>query len=217
MCNKEDIFDLIVADSEKDFIKTGLNLEGEIVSDILTVLEGFPYVGSLIKLGRIGSNYMDLQFVRKIAKFLQQTENIPNDKKEEFVRSLNTEQRRKMYEYLMHFLYVAESEEKAVIMGFIYHDHILGHINDEMFLRLCSIINKCFVNDLRCLDLYAQPTTDSNYVTDNLYSYGLLTTLVPAYDEQNRGINMDTRYTLNSIGKNLHSILLSKKWFKNPK
>ena len=44
----EDIFDLSISEKDKEFIKTALQLEGEVASDILTVLGEFPFLGSLI-------------------------------------------------------------------------------------------------------------------------------------------------------------------------
>lgn len=206
----EDIFDLSVSGYEKDFIKKGLQLEGEIASDILTVLEKFPWLGSLIKLGRIGSGFIDLHFVYKIAKFLQQSEDIPEEKKEKFLQKIDKKQRKKMYEYLMHFLYVAESAEKAEIMGIIYRERIFNRIDDSLFLRLCSVIKSSFVEDLKHLGEYVELNDKNDYITDNLASCGLIS--IPASNFKGESLIIESRYTLSNIGKTLYEILKSARW-----
>lgn len=206
----EDLFDLSISGKDKEFIKTALQLEGEVASDILTVLGEFPYLGSLIKLGRIGANYMDLLFIRKIAKFLQQSEDIPEDKKERFLQNLDAKQRKKMYDYLIHFLYTAESENKADVMGIIYGERIRGHIDDNLFLRLCSVVNNCYIEDLKHLGTYLDLNGKNDYVTDNLSSCGLLTIPPPSFEGES--LNLENRYTLSNIGKTLYEILKHANW-----
>lgn len=208
----EDLFDLAVSSEEKNFIKKGLLLECEVASEILTELEKFPWLGSLIKLGRIGSNFIDLHFVYKIAKFLQQSEDIPEDKKEKFLQNLDAKQRKKMYEYLIHFLYLAESDEKAVIMGYVYRERIIGNIDDSLFLRLCSIINKLYLEDLKHLGTYLEPSNDTGYITDNLISYGLLKN--PGASFKGTTLDLNVKHTLNDVGTVLYKILKSANWLK---
>lgn len=162
----EDIFDLSISGKDKEFIKTALRLEGEVASDILTVLGEFPYLGSLIKLGWIGANYMDLLFIRKIAKFLQQSENIEEEKKVQFLEKLDRTQRKKMYDYLIHFLHSAESEDKADVMGIIYGERIRDHIDDNLFLRLCSVVNNCYIEDLKHLGSYLKLNDKNDFLAN---------------------------------------------------
>ena len=206
----EDIFDLSISGKDKEFVKTALQLEGEVASDILTVLGEFPYFGSLIKLGRIGANYMDLLFIRKIARFLQQSENIEEEKKAQFLEKLDRMQRKKMYDYLIHFLHSAESEDKADVMGIIYGERICGHIDDNLFLRLCSVVNNCYIEDLKHLGAYLELNDKNDYVTDNLRSCGLLTIPSPSFEGDS--INLESRYTLSNIGKTLYDILKHANW-----
>ena len=208
----EDIFDLAVSGSEKDFIKKGLQLEGEVASDILTYLGELPWLGSLIKLGKVGSNFIDLHFIYKIAKFLQQSEDIADEEKEKFLQRLDKKQRKKMYEYLIHFLYAVESAEKAELMGFVYRERILNHIDDSLFLRLCSVIKNSFVEDLKCLGEYVELSDRNDYVNDNLISLGLLSVPTPIVNDNNGTDIFETRHILNYTGKNLYQILKSANW-----
>lgn len=208
----EDIFDLAVSGFEKDFIKKGLQLEGEVASDILAYLGKLPWIGSLIKLGKVGSSFIDLHFVYKIAKFLQKSEEIPNEDKEKFLQKLDKKQRKKMYEYLMHFLFAAESGDKAEIMGYIYSERIMNNIDDSMFLRLCTVIKGLFIDDLAFLESYVAPSDYKGYVTDNLYVAGLLEQFSSNDYEEVPGksyYSMSTglKYRLNEIGSCLYKIL----------
>lgn len=54
---EKDIFDLSVAKEEGKFVEKSLLLESEVVSDILDELKEFPWLGSLIKLGKVGKGY----------------------------------------------------------------------------------------------------------------------------------------------------------------
>ena len=66
---EKDIFDLSVAKEEGKFVEKSLLLESEVVSDILDELKEFPWLGSLIKLGKVGKGFMDLRFIWKIGSF----------------------------------------------------------------------------------------------------------------------------------------------------
>ena len=210
----QDIFDLAVSGFEKDFIKKGLQLEGEVASDILAYLGELPWLGSLIKLGKVGAGFIDLHFVYKIAKFLQQSEDIADEDKEKFLQKLDEKQRKKMYEYLMHFLYAAESAEKAELMGFVYRERILNNIDDSLFLRLCSVIKNSFVEDLKYLGDFVELNDRDNYITDNLVSLGLLSVPAPTINNET-GIDIfETRHILNYTGKSLYQILKSYNWLK---
>lgn len=207
----EDIFDLMVSDKENDFVNKVSKLELDIISDILEELMGVCFIGPLIKIGRIGSNYLDLHFVRKIARFLKQSEDLPVEKKEAFLDKLNKKQRQKLYEYLVHFLYVAESDDKAEIMGLLYRERVLDQIDDNIFLRLCAVVNNSYVEDLKQLGQYKEPSQIKDYVGDNLSSCGLISTYMDQ-SFSNGKLTFLTSRKLNVIGEKLYDILLKSQW-----
>ena len=67
MYKEEDIFDLSIAEEEDKFVEKGLLLESDVASEVIDTMLDFPWIGSLIKLGRVGKSFIDLHFVRKIA------------------------------------------------------------------------------------------------------------------------------------------------------
>lgn len=209
----EDIFDLSVSKKERDFVKSGVNLELEISSDIVETFCDIPYVGSLVKLGRLANKFQDLHFIRKLAKFLQKEQDIPLEEKERFLRGLSTNQRRKMYEYLTHYLFRAEDDAKADIMGYIYKERVYGRIDNGMFLRLCSIVDKSFVFDLRTLPKYEKEDKDNNdddmTIVNALMNLGLIDNEIDYGAWNNRTI-----IELNDVGLVLHRILNQNGWFE---
>ena len=205
MDEKEDIFDLSVAKEEGLFLEKGLLMESDVASDVIDTLVDFPWIGSLIKLGRVGKNFIDLHFVRKIAKFLKESDDIKFEKKEEFLAKLDKKDRKRMREYLTHLLYTAEEDKKATVMGMVYRDRIMGNIDNDMFLRLCSSINIVFIDDIGKLRDYLKPNSKNDYIANNLYSSGLLQMTMPSY--LGESITLGGEFELNEVGKNLLRIL----------
>ena len=205
MEEEKDIFDLSVAKDEDKFVKKSLKLESEVVSDILEQMKVFPWLGSLIKLGMVGKGFLDLRFVRKIGRFLQPSNDIAQERKEDFLDKLDKKDRKRMYEYLMHLLYTAEEDKKADVMGKVYRDRIIGNIDNDIFLRLCSAINKVYIDDVDRLGDYTNPNPKDDYVTNNLYSSGLLQTTESKFE--GAALVMGGSYVLNDLGRHLLRIL----------
>ncbi len=210
----EDLFDLAVSKKEREFVKFGLELELDVSSDVIETFCDIPYVGSLVKLGRIGSRFQELHFIRKLAKFLEKEEDIPVEKKEYFLKSLTPKRRKILYEYLTHYLLRAEDDAKADIMGFIYKERVYGRINDEMFLRLCSITDRAFVFDLKFLPHYVEGhkyTNDENdLIVNQFINLGLIDN-----DIDTGAWSYGAIIGLNDIGLNMHRILESNGWYKD--
>ena len=202
---ENDIFDLWVAKEENKFVEKSLLLESDVFSDVWEEMKDFPWVGSLIKLGKVGKCFMDLKFVWKIGRFLKKSEDIEQEKKEAFLAKLDKKDRKRMNEYLMHLLYTAEEDRKADVMGMVYRDRILGNIDNDMFLRLCSAVNKVYIDDVVKLKDYVTPNPKDDYVSNNLYSSGLLKLSDP--DGEDGGLYIGVRYELNDIGRHLLRIL----------
>jgi hypothetical protein len=85
-------------------------------------------------------------------------------------------------------------------------------INNEQMLRLCSIINRVFVDDLNHLPTYFNATDYQGFVTDSLYSAGLLERLSSVREwTDEEGVNSmsmgERRFVLNDLGNILFHIL----------
>ena len=203
----QDIFDLAASNKEQEFISTVSRTELDAFGDIMDSLAGFPFVGFFIKCGVIGKRYFDFRFIQKIARFLSKGQEIPIDKKVKFLESLTPKRRKKLFDYVIHYLFHAEEDEKADIMGFIYRARVLDEIDDEIFLRLCSIVNRSFISDLKALPEYIEENRDNSIITQNLINLGLINNYLGgtwvSYDKSE----------LNQVGRKLYDILNSAVWF----
>lgn len=200
-----DIFDLSVSNEEGKFVKDALLLETDVASDILEEMRGFPWLGSMIKLGRVGKGFLDLRFIWKIGRFLNQSADIGQEKKEAFLAKLGKKDRKRMYEYLMQLLYTAEEDRKADVMGMVYRDRIMNNIDNEMFLRLCYAINRVYIDDIDRLEAYSNINTENDYVTNNLYAAGLLQMTDSKFAGET--LSLGGTFVLSEVGKQLLRIM----------
>lgn len=204
----EDIFDLSVSEKEKEFINYGLDIELDVSVDVLETLCDMPYIGSVIKLGRIGTKYQELHFIRKLARFLEKGMDIPQPEKEKFLNGITHKQRKVIFEYLTHYLLRAEDDLKADIMGYIYKERVYGLLDDHMFLRLCSIVDRSFIIDLKSLPNFIKRNTEDSLYANNLINLGLIDNYAGGY-----WVN-EPQYELNCVGKILYAILENNNWFQ---
>ena len=157
------IFELQQSAQDKDFVLKNGSLEFEAFADILNTAKDLPYIGSLFKLGKVAVNYMDYRFIRKLHFFLEQSESLEPEKKNEFLDSLSESDNKRINGYLTQLLYSSEEDAKASLMGKIYRSRLLGEIDNDMMLRLCSVVNKVFVDDLQQLVTYLKSTDYQGY------------------------------------------------------
>ena len=205
------IFDLQQSKKDTELIVQNSDIELDVATNIMEQVSDFPYIGSLIKLGKVALNYIDYRFFLKLGKFLKQANEIPEDKVSNFLNNLSPKDKKRISDYLTQLLYNAEEDEKAEFMGKIYNRRVLGEINNEMMLRLCSIINRAYISDLRLLKDYDETTSRNDYVTDNLFALGILADEGNVYEEKGDGWESTgfgpSKHILNEIGLTLLRIL----------
>ena len=205
------IFEIQQSKQDKEFVMKNGSLDFEVFSDILETAGNLPYISSLFKLGKVAINYMDYRLVRKLHYFLAESDNIGLEKKEEFLNSLSLDDNKRINSYLIQLLYSSEEDAKATLMGKIYRSRLLNEIDNDMMLRLCSVVNKAFLPDLEHLTEYTTENAGGDYVHDNLNALGLLQDKgsVTFPQEGNRVTPTfgNTIYKLNSIGMELLRIM----------
>lgn len=206
------IFQIQQSKQDKEFVLKNGSLEFEVFADILKTAEDIPYIGSLFKLGKVAVNYMDYRFVRKLHFFLEQSESVEPEKKEKFLNSLSPDDNKRINSYLTQLLYSSEEDGKAMLMGKIYRSRLKEEIDNDMMLRLCSIVNKAFLPDLEHLREYVEDNSSYDYVRDNLNSLGLLRNLGGTYQKENgewAGVGFGPAiHRLNNVGNELLRIML---------
>jgi len=187
------------------------SLEFEVFADILKTAEDIPYIGSLFKLGKVAMNYMDYCFIRRLHYFLAESENIEPEKKEKFLNDLDEKDYKRINAMMTQLLYTADEDGKATLMGKIYRSRLMGDIDAEMMLRLCSVVNRAFLADLDHLHEYVEDNSSYDYVRDNLNSLGLLRDLGGTYQKEDgewAGIGFGPAiHRLNDVGKELLKIM----------
>lgn len=206
-----DIFTILESKQDSKFIIENANLALEAVADVMETSADIPFVGSLIKLAKVGLNFIDLQFIRKLGKFLKESQQIPEEKKETFIQSLDSKDKKRISKYLIQFLYQAEEDAKAELLGKIYKYRLLDKINNSEMLRLSYVVSKSFMDDLYYLEKYSEENDLDDYVTDNLVALGILKDCGNMYEESEDGWKSTsfgtTKHQLNKIGRKLLKII----------
>lgn len=207
------IFEIQQSKQDKEFVMKNGSLEFEVFADILKTAEDIPYIGSLFKLGKVALNYMDYCFVRKLHYFLAESDNIEPEKKEEFLNGLDKKDYKRINAMMTQLLYTADEDGKATLMGKIYRSRLLGEIDEEMMLRLCSVVNKAFLADLDHLEEFIGENASDDHIRDNLNSLGLLQDLGTLYEVEQEDFHTSgigpSKHQLNVVGRELLRILNS--------
>ena len=205
--NELNVFEIQQSKLAKEFVLKNGSLEFEVFADMLKTAKEIPYIGSLFKLGKVAINLMDYWFIRKLQLFLEQSETLEDKKKDGFLNSLSPEDYKKISRYLTQLLYSSEEEGKAILMGKIYRSRLLGEIDNDVMLRLCSIVKKAFLPDLEHLHEYTAENDSDDYIRDNLNALGLLQDLGNVYEEHHEGWHSTdwgpTKHQLNVVGREL--------------
>ena len=214
MSQDNTIFELQKSRQDREFIAKNAEIELDVALDIAETLTDIPYLGSLIKLGKVYSNIKDYHFIRKLGKFLEKANELEDDQINEFVSNLKTEEKKHISNYMTQLLYNAEEEAKAELMGKVYKRRVMGELDNSMMLRLCSIINRCYLEDLYSLEEFLTVSDNQNFVTDNLLALGVLADAGNVYNEEKDGYESmgwgPTKHSLNEVGLILYQILTDK-------
>lgn len=209
--NSLSIFDIQQSKQAKEFVLHNGNLEFDVFADILKSAKDIPYIGLLFKLGKVAVNYVEYRFVRKLHYFFEQSEILEPEKKEKFLNSLSPDDNKRINSYLTQSLYSSEEDARASLMGKIYRSRLLDEIDNDMMLRLCSVVNKAFLPDLEHLHEYTAENDSDDYIRDNLNALGLLQDLGNVYEEHHVDWHSTgfgpTKHQLNAVGHELLRIM----------
>lgn len=216
-----DIVKYSISQEEKKFVQKGIDIEIETFGEMLSECENIPYIGSLYKIGKVFADFRDLQFVKRLAKFLSKSDSISYEVKMKFVDSLGDKERKKTSDFLMSSLYNCEEDVKAEILGYVYKYRILGSFseeesnshkeNDYMF-RICHGINLVYAWNLQYLSEYREEHENDGISTDDLYHAGFLSMRIS--ETNTMPSTPKIKYQLNVYGYKLDDILDKENWYK---
>ena len=187
MTNKDlDIFDSVKSEIIKDLTPELL----ETTFDLITkseVIKEIPIFGIGFKTYSIYQNITESFFVKKILKFLYELKDIPYDKRDEFIKNLESKKETtKAGEKLLITLNRLNDIEKAKIIGKLFKNTILGKMSFEDFNRLTYIVDNSYIHDLKSLEnnMYLRYIDES--IKSNLHILGLLNQSISNLERQQK-------------------------------
>ncbi len=173
-------------------------------------LKQIPVFGTLVKVVKLGSSIRDRLFARKLLTFLREVSSTPHAKRTAFVNKLSSKgNKHRSGEAILLLLERLDDMTKPAIVGKIVCSAILGEIDDETFLRLTAIVDRCYITDLLQLPNSEKDKGIDLDVAESLASAGLLQRSIEADVlglRGQKGGNVTT-YSLNKYGKALLGIL----------
>lgn len=185
----------------------------ESLSQMADIATEAPIVGGIIKFFKFTNGIREWFFFKKFEKFLIEKDSIDEETQDAFFNNLSREDYKRITGMILYHLEKADEEEKATIIGKIYKSAVIDQITKTEMLRLTAIVSSCFLDDLFALENYIDENEDVSYVTNNLYSQGLLEDCgnIYNYDDgefvgQKYG---PTKHKLNDLGQKLLKILSS--------
>lgn len=214
----DDIHSLTESHYSDEVVRKGLSDELDVAVDIVETSKEIPYVGSVIKLYQVGSSlYCFCHYYRKLAHFLRHALEIPIDQRKCFIESWNPKMRQKAAEYITNVLSTAEDTDKAEVFGMLYKARLLDQIDDEMLLRLTSIVNRIYIRDLRLIEVNPDGAIyDDDNIISNFTACGMIADRSGVWhdNEMKRDANGSLACHFNSAGETLYNILKTGGWYK---
>lgn len=148
-----------------------------------TPLEGVEGVSLSAKVVDYIINVRQQSFFLKISRFLFQLDDISESKRLEFRKQLeeNPKYRQRVGEVIILTLEKADRLEKADITGIVMKAMINRKVESSMGLRLISIVDRAFLDDLVWLHIFIERDSITNngnileaYVCEHLFVLGLI-------------------------------------------
>ena len=142
-----------------------------------TVLEGIPIAGSILRAIKGASEVKDILFQRKIIRILKETGTTSQQDRDEFYEYLMRENKIDEFgETVILLIDRVDHLEKATIIGRIMAANISRNIDYDTAIRICYMINNCYIGDLRFLKEAEEPLpSDIQYTAGTLLTSGLVT------------------------------------------
>ena len=119
-------------------------------------------------------------------------------------RNLSQENYKHISAYLIHLL--STEENKAMIMGSIYKARLMNRINNNEMLRLCSVVARAFLPDLKSLPDYLEENTNISIEAQSIINLGLIDNFLGGEWTNHKSC------CLNGTGKLFHDILSESGW-----
>lgn len=141
-------------------------------------LNDLPFIKYLVGITKFGISIRDSFLIKKILKFLKETQKLEQEKKEKFKKKIETDKEysNRVGVHLINILDRFDHLTKADYLAKLFCAYIDERIYYKDFLRLSSSIEKSFIDDLTNLDFYYNGNLEAvdEYILQNLYQCGLI-------------------------------------------
>jgi hypothetical protein len=185
-----------LSDVSADYMEIGLD---GILDDGL--LKDIPVVKSIISLYKTGVNIRERFLIKKLLVFLTSLSDTTIDDRLKFIRKHEKESA-KIGEELIVLLDRLDHVNKPVYVAKLFKHYLNEEISLIVYQRLCQIIDRCFIEDLRFLKENAGSEIVTGIEALGLANNGLAVRASfdgGSFDEVNH--NPKTDYKINELGK----------------
>ena len=143
------------------------------------ILKDIPIISSIFAALKGIDNISNVLFLKKIQKFLIESQDISSDKKDDLIRRIDSDSKykTKVGETILMIIDKHNDYSKSVYLGKLFRELLLGNIDYDIFLKLSNIIDRCFIPDLNDLMPLYNKENISIEAESTLYGLGLLNNL----------------------------------------
>lgn len=119
------------------------------------VLREVPFVGTVMRLYKVGSSVGDQLFLRRLGRFLQGLSDLTAEERQAFLNRLesDTKKRALINDSLLSWLSRLDDQDKAEYLSRAFKAHVLEDIDLVTLQRFALAIDRCIVPDLKVVGL----------------------------------------------------------------
>jgi len=173
------------------------------------VLKNVPIVGSLMKIAKVGVGISDYLFLKKVARFLHELNDVTDEERHEFLGRLQVddEHRREVGETLMLLLDRIDDMNKATLLARGFKAYLQGRIDQDTFRRIGFAIDTLYLGFIQQLACLREPDLVNlrAHVSWNFATCGILE---PSGQPPNRSGIQLLPYKFTEFGETFQSVVL---------
>lgn len=174
------------------------------------LLKDIPVAGTLVSVGNIAFTIKDRIFLKKVSRFLNSIQDIPQAQVDAFLAALEQQgTKEKVGEKLLLLLDKQEELDKAMWLGILFSAYVRGEISRHDFDLLSHAVTAAFLGDLEHISIFLDKVSlGDDALGAALFSYGLadLAVRVTSSETEEGEFPSKKHYTLNTYGKLLAKI-----------
>jgi len=120
------------------------------VLDASEIIEAVPFLGSVLKLAKVGISIRDRLFLKKLAGFLFELDKVSPTERAKYILKLSDDPdfKEKIGVNLLILLEKLDDIDKPTLIGKLFCFYIKGEIDYLLFARLAVTIDKLYLPDL---------------------------------------------------------------------